>query len=254
MSWRQGNGEWQGDTLSGAPTNYPRTELNRDDDPVKILERAIPLPYKGGDVMRQYVEARFPTRIGPSQAHTETGEPYVVLVVGGIKPEGAPYPAEGSATPEEAVALWCEEFDKFANGRKGTIVWRTLPTITEADEDGLVQARARLALVPLENPSGIHPTEFRVLVLPDKVEEKTKGGIIIPDEKKDRDQYAVMEATIIECSPLAFTYESNWPEGAEKPKAGDRVVIAKYSGSPLKGKDGEDYKLIADKDVMAVLE
>jgi chaperonin GroES len=104
-----------------------------------------------------------------------------------------------------------------------------------------------------DNPSGIRPTEFRVLVLPDKVEEKTKGGIIIPDEKKDRDQYAVMEATIIECSPLAFTYESNWPEGS-KPKAGDRVVIAKYAGGIIKGKDSVEYKLVADKDVLAVLE
>jgi chaperonin GroES len=103
------------------------------------------------------------------------------------------------------------------------------------------------------NFSGIRPTEFRVLVLPDKVEEQTKGGIIIPDEKKDRDQYAVMEATIIECSPLAFTYESNWPEGS-KPKAGDRVVIAKYSGGLIKGKDSVEYKLVADKDVLAVLE
>ena len=107
---------------------------------------------------------------------------------------------------------------------------------------------------PPANPSGIHPTEFRVLVLPAKVDEKTKGGIILPDEKKERDQYAVMEATIIECSPLAFTYESNWPENAHKPKAGDRVVIAKYSGALIKGKDGQEYKLIADKDIAAVLE
>lgn len=108
-------------------------------------------------------------------------------------------------------------------------------------------------IVP-ENTSGIFPTEFKVLVRAKQVEEKTKGGILLPDEKKERDQHAVMEATIVAVSPLAFTYEDNWPEGARKPSVGDRVIIAKYSGALVKGKDGVEYKLIADKDIAAVLE
>ena len=130
------------------------------------------------------------------------------------------------------------------------MTWRqgNVQALTREQQD---QYNASIAGRIDPNPSGIHPTEFRVLVLPAKVDEKTKGGIILPDEKKERDQYAVMEATIIECSPLAFTYESNWPEGAHKPKAGDRVVIAKYSGALIKGRDGQEYKLIADKDIAA---
>ena len=103
------------------------------------------------------------------------------------------------------------------------------------------------------NPSGIAPTEFKVLVEPKKVEEKTKGGIIIPDEKLERDQYAAMEGVIIAASPLAFTYE-NWPDGARKPQVGDRVIFAKYSGAKVTGKDGVEYRLIADKDIGAVLD
>lgn len=106
---------------------------------------------------------------------------------------------------------------------------------------------------PVENPSGIHPTEYNVLVKVEEVAEKTKGGIILPDERRDREQAVAMRATIIECSPLAFGYET-WPEGAEKPKAGHRVAITKLAGVTLKGKDEADYKLIKDKDVIAILE
>lgn len=132
--------------------------------------------------------------------------------------------------------------------------WRVRPMLPESLVDPDVVSDAVHERLGPSNPSGIRPTEFRVLVRPVEVEAKTKGGIIIPDEKKERDQYAVMEATIIECSPLAFTYEANWPVDADKPKAGDRVVIAKYSGALIKGKDGVEYKLVADKDVAAILE
>ena len=103
-----------------------------------------------------------------------------------------------------------------------------------------------------QNPSGINPTEYKILVLPSKVEEKTKGGIILPDDSKDNKQHAQQEGTLIAASPLAFTYD-NWND-QKPPQIGDRVLFAKYAGAVVVGwKDGVSYRLINDKDLTAVL-
>lgn len=106
----------------------------------------------------------------------------------------------------------------------------------------------------MTNQSGIFPTEFKVLVQPIKVDEKTKGGIILPDETKERDQFAQMQGVLVAASPLAFTYADNeaWGE-ASRPRPGDKVMFARYAGAAVKGKDGADYRIISDKDISAVL-
>lgn len=103
----------------------------------------------------------------------------------------------------------------------------------------------------MTNPSGINPTEFKVLIKPDEVSEK-KGSIIIPEQSKEREQHAQMTGTIIAMSPLAFTYSDDWPDDT-RPKAGDRVMYAKFSGFEAIGFDGKHYKLVNDKDVTATL-
>jgi co-chaperonin GroES (HSP10) len=101
------------------------------------------------------------------------------------------------------------------------------------------------------NTSGIWPTEFNVLIKQKDVEEVTKGGIIVPIEKVEKDKYAEVEGMIIAVSPLAFCYE-RWPEGAKKPSEGDKVIIAKYSGVHVKGADGKEYLLTKDRDITAL--
>jgi chaperonin GroES len=105
----------------------------------------------------------------------------------------------------------------------------------------------------MKNESGILPTEYKILVKPKAAENKI-GSIFIPDETKERNQFAQTEGELVAISPLAFTYanESEW-SGAPKPKPGDRVLYAKYAGTTVKGKDGVDYRLVNDKDVAAVL-
>jgi chaperonin GroES len=110
-----------------------------------------------------------------------------------------------------------------------------------------------VAMRQAEDGPGISPTEYRVLVLPKPVDEVSKGGIIIPDQVKEQNQFAQMEGTIVAASPLAFTY-AEWPEGASIPRAGDRVLFGKYSGAIVKGRDGKDYRLVNDRDITAVLE
>lgn len=105
----------------------------------------------------------------------------------------------------------------------------------------------------MKNQSGIYPVEYKVLIAPVEVDEKTKGGIIIPDQTKERDQFAQMKGTLVACSPHAFTYE-NWKDSANaKPKPGDEVLFAKYAGAVVDGKDGKKYRICSDKDVTAVL-
>lgn len=101
------------------------------------------------------------------------------------------------------------------------------------------------------NQSGIQPTEYKILIAPKLTQEKSKGGIILPDTTKERDQHAQMEGVIVATSPLAFSYD-NWKD-ASPPKVGDRVLFAKYAGALVTGADGKDYRLTNDKDVAAVL-
>lgn len=102
------------------------------------------------------------------------------------------------------------------------------------------------------NDSGIYPTEFKVLIRPKAVEEVTKGGIIVPESAQEKAKYAEMEGHIVAVAPGAFMYleEAEWQ--GQKPAVGDAVIIAKYSGVRVKGRDGIEYVLINDKDLTAI--
>lgn len=100
---------------------------------------------------------------------------------------------------------------------------------------------------------GLRMFEFKVLVRRDKAEEVTAGGILLPEQHIEKQEYAVNTGTLVAMSPLAFGYET-WPEGARMPKIGDRVVFPKYAGADVKGKDGVEYRVLADKDIQAIVE
>lgn len=106
-----------------------------------------------------------------------------------------------------------------------------------------------------KHPSGIDPIEYKVVVRPvaEKGYVEFKSGFRLekPDETKERDQHAAMEGEIIALSPFAFTYEE-WPADAEKPKPGQTAIFARYSGVTIKGNDGVEYKIMNDKDIIAV--
>lgn len=106
------------------------------------------------------------------------------------------------------------------------------------------------------NPSGIAPTEFKCLVLPDPTEEKSKGGIIIPTELVDKNKFATTEGTLIAASPLAFTYASEAEWDGNKPMPGDRIIYERYAGGSthVKGKDGVEYILVNDRSIFAKAE
>lgn len=99
---------------------------------------------------------------------------------------------------------------------------------------------------------GLRPQEFNVLVLPEEVEERTKGGIILPDAVKDADKQASQRGRLIAVSPVAFDF-ATFPENT-RPNVGDVVIFAKYAGSLVDGRDGRKYRVMKDRDLVAVEE
>lgn len=101
----------------------------------------------------------------------------------------------------------------------------------------------------MENESGIQPIEYKVLIRPDEVTDKTLGGIIRPDRLKDLEQAAAVRGYLIAYGGKAFE-----DFGEPKPKTGDRVQFAKYAGiHAVPGADGKTYILCNDKDVAAII-
>ncbi len=93
----------------------------------------------------------------------------------------------------------------------------------------------------------IRPLHDRILVKRVKEEEKTKGGIIIPDTAKEKPVegkvIAVGNGKILE----------NGDVRKLDVKAGDRVLFGKYSGTEVKI-DGEEHLILREEDVLGVIE
>lgn len=100
---------------------------------------------------------------------------------------------------------------------------------------------------------GIVPCEFNILIAPEEVETKTAGGIILPDQSHETNQLASMRGRLVAMSPRAGA--SIWPnEGPERPRVGDAVYYAKYAGILVTGRDGREYRMCKDKDLMGIIE
>ena len=93
----------------------------------------------------------------------------------------------------------------------------------------------------------IKPVQYRCLIEQDEVEEKTSGGIIMPDSVKEQRMWAETKATLIDHGGNAF---ESWK--GYIPKKGDRIYTAKYAGVSIEGKDGKTYRLVNDEDITAV--
>ena len=93
----------------------------------------------------------------------------------------------------------------------------------------------------------IRPLHDRVLVKRlESDEEQVRGGIIIPDTAKEKPQ----EAEVVAVGPGKFTEDGK--RQAMDVKAGDRILIGKYSGSEIKI-DDEDYVILREDEILAVV-
>ena len=93
----------------------------------------------------------------------------------------------------------------------------------------------------------IRPLQDRVIVKRIEEQEKTKGGIIIPDTAKEKP----MEGKVI-----AVGKGKVLEDGKIRPldvKAGDRVLFGKYAGTEVKI-DGEEHLIMREDDILGVIE
>ena len=93
----------------------------------------------------------------------------------------------------------------------------------------------------------VKPLQDRLVIKRIEEEEKTKGGIIIPDAAKEKPQegrvIAVGDGKVLDSgqkSPLTV-------------KVGDKILFGKYSGTEIKI-DGEDHLILREDDVLAIIE
>jgi chaperonin GroES len=93
----------------------------------------------------------------------------------------------------------------------------------------------------------ITPLHDRILVKRIEEEEKTKGGIIIPDTAKEKPQ----EGKVIAVGKGRVLDDGKVQELTVK--KGDKVLFSKYSGTEVK-LDGEEHTIIREDDVLAILE
>ncbi len=93
----------------------------------------------------------------------------------------------------------------------------------------------------------IKPLGDRIIVKPLEAEEKTKGGIILPDTAKEKPHegkvVAVGKGKILDNGQLQ----------AMEVKEGDRVLYGKYSGSEITTKDGQELLIMREDDVLAIV-
>lgn len=106
------------------------------------------------------------------------------------------------------------------------------------------------------NESGIVPVEYRVLIMPEKIEDtdptlkRAKDlGLELPETPKEREQMAQQRGILVDHGGSAF---SDWK--GHSPKVGNTVIFSKYAGYSHIGKDDQLYRICNDKDISAILE
>ena len=96
------------------------------------------------------------------------------------------------------------------------------------------------------------PQGYKLLIAIPKLEEKTSGGVIIPDKLKGMEQTASIIGLAIAMGKAAYKDADKFPDGPYC-KKGDFVIFRSYSGTRFKLR-GEEFRLINDDTVEAVVD
>jgi chaperonin GroES len=94
----------------------------------------------------------------------------------------------------------------------------------------------------------IRPLEDRVVVQPFEAEERTRGGIVLPDTAREKPQ----QGKVIATGPGKLL-EKTGERGKMSLKTGDAVFYGKYTGTEVEI-EGEKYVILRESDVLAVQE
>ena len=92
----------------------------------------------------------------------------------------------------------------------------------------------------------LKPLADRVIIKPMETEEKTKGGIIVPDTAKEKP----IEGIIMAVGPGKVTEDGK--QVKLEVKEGDKVLYGKYSGTEVTV-EGEEYLIMRESDIFAII-
>jgi chaperonin GroES len=92
----------------------------------------------------------------------------------------------------------------------------------------------------------LKPLADRVVIKPSPAEEKTKGGIILPDTAKEKP----VVGEVVAVGPGKVTEDGK--KDAPEVKVGDKVLYGKYSGTEVTV-EGEEYLIMREADIFAIV-
>ena len=96
------------------------------------------------------------------------------------------------------------------------------------------------------------PTGWRLLVLPFKMKEKTKGGLVLAEATLEKQQVASQCGLVLAMGSQCYKDKERYPEGPWC-KVNDWVMFARYAGSRIKI-DGGEIRLLNDDEVLATID
>ncbi len=103
-----------------------------------------------------------------------------------------------------------------------------------------------------EEPKLQKPTGWRLLVLPFKMKEKTKGGLVLAETTLEKQQVASQVGLVMAMGPDCYKDKERYPDGPWC-KEKDWVMFARYAGSRIKI-DGGEMRLLNDDEVLATID
>ena len=103
-----------------------------------------------------------------------------------------------------------------------------------------------------EEPKLPKPTGWRLLVLPFKMKEKTKGGLVLSETTLEKQQVASQVGLVMAMGPDCYKDKERYPDGPWC-KVKDWIMFARYAGSRIKI-DGGEMRLLNDDEVLATID
>jgi len=96
------------------------------------------------------------------------------------------------------------------------------------------------------------PTGWRILVLPFKIKEKTKGGVLLGQETIERQQVASQCGSVLAMGPHCYRDKERYPDGPWC-KVNEWLVFARYAGSRIEIEGGE-VRLLNEDEILATVQ
>ena len=96
------------------------------------------------------------------------------------------------------------------------------------------------------------PVGYKLLIAIPPKEEKTEGGILLPEDTRRREEAASITGMILKIGPDAYTDQERFHSGAWS-KEGDWIVMRSYTGTRIEV-HGQAFRIINDDSVEAIVE